>query len=79
MIKIVKNPFFRIIGIIIILYYGLFKGESQNSLNNRFSPNKIKSNISELSDKSIDIIENIKKSKAENANNINDKNQTKND
>ena len=73
MIKIVKNPFFRIFGIVLILYYGFFQSDSEKGLNKRLAPDKIKSNISELSNKSIYIIENIRKSKTGNITNIHNK------
>jgi hypothetical protein len=60
--KIVKNPIFRICGIIIILYYALFKNQHDpDALNKRLAPEHIKSNLSEISEKSVYIIHNIKK------------------
>ena len=63
MIKIAKNPLFRICGIIAVLYYGLFQSNIENGLNKRFSPDKIKSGISEMSQKSVEIIHTVKKVK----------------
>jgi len=65
MIKIAKNPLFRIGGIIAVLYYGLFQSNSENGLNKRLSPNKIKSNISEISQKSVYIIDNVQRARSE--------------
>ena len=63
MIKtIINNPIFRICGVVVILYYGLFKNKYEpESLGNRFSAERIKSNISEVSEKSAYIAENIRK------------------
>jgi hypothetical protein len=60
--SIIKNPIFRICGIVVILYYGLFQNKHDpDSLNNRLAPTKIKSNLSEISEKSVYIIQNVKK------------------
>jgi hypothetical protein len=62
--KIIKNPIFRICGIIAILYYGLFQNKyNPDSLNNRLAPERIKSNLSEISEKSAYIIHNVGKAK----------------
>jgi FtsZ-interacting cell division protein ZipA len=60
--KIINNPIFRICGIIAILYYGLFQNKSNpESLGNRLSPERIKSNLSDISEKSVYIIQNVGK------------------
>jgi len=60
--KIIKNPIFRVCGIIAILYYGLFQNKNNpESLNSRLAPEKIKSNLSEISEKSVYIIHNVGK------------------
>ena len=60
--KLIKNPFFRIIGVIVVLYYGLFYDNSHpDNLKNRLAPEKIKSNLSEISSQGIYIIDNITK------------------
>ena len=62
MIKIIRNPIFRICGIVAILYYGLFQNKYEtDSLNNRLAPERIKSNLSEISNKSVHIIHNVRK------------------
>jgi hypothetical protein len=59
---IIKNPLFRIAGILAILYYGLFHDKSDpDSLRNRLSAEKVKSNIGEITSQSIHIIDNVKK------------------
>ena len=65
MIKITQNPLFRICGVVAVIYYGLFQSKSDNGLNKRLSPDKIKSNISDISQKSIYIIDNIQQAKAD--------------
>lgn len=60
--SITKNPIFRICGIALILYYGLFQNkDNPDNLGNRLAPERIKSNLSEISDKSVYIIGNVKK------------------
>jgi hypothetical protein len=60
--KLIQNPIFRIIGIGVILYYGLLYNKSHpDSLANRLAPQKVKNNLTEISEKSTNIITNIKK------------------
>ncbi len=60
--KLIRNPIFRIVGVAVILYYGLFYNKSlPDSLGNRLAPDKIKDNLVEISSKSINIIANVKK------------------
>ncbi len=60
--KLTKNPIFRICGITAILYYGLFHNKhNPDNLANRLDPDRIKANLSEISDKSVYIINNVKK------------------
>jgi hypothetical protein len=60
--KIISNPIFRIAGILAILYYGLLHDKSApDSLGNRLSAQKVKSNLIEATSKSVYIIENVKK------------------
>ncbi len=62
--SIVKNPIFRVCGIMAILYYGLFQNKHDpDGLSKRLAPGKIKSNLSEISEKSSYIINNVKKVK----------------
>ncbi len=63
--KLIRNPIFRIVGAMLILYYGLLNNKNQpNSLANRLAPEKIMNNLSEASSKSIDIIDNLNKAEA---------------
>ncbi|MES2677321.1 MAG: hypothetical protein V4612_03280 [Pseudomonadota bacterium] len=60
--KLISNPIFRIIGIGIILYYGLLYNKNHpDSLGNRLAPEKVKSDLNEISSKSVNILANIKK------------------
>ena len=60
--KLIRNPLFRIIGVTVVLYYGLLHDNHHpDSLGNRLAPEKVKSNLSEMSSQSIYIIDNIKK------------------
>ncbi|MCE3255308.1 MAG: hypothetical protein K0R25_802 [Rickettsiaceae bacterium] len=75
MSSLIKNPIFRIIGILVILYYGLFyNNDKPESLKARLAPEKIKSNLSDMSSKSLYIIENVKK--AEEVNDSQTQNQS---
>jgi hypothetical protein len=65
MMKIIQNPLFRIIGIGVILYYGLFHNKyNDNSLRNRLSPEKLKADLSEVSSKTVYIINGVQKAKS---------------
>jgi hypothetical protein len=60
--KLINNPLFRLAGVIIILYFALFKnGYEADSLKNRLKPERVKSNLGEISSNSIHIIDAIKK------------------
>lgn len=73
--KLINNRFFKIFGIAAILYYGLLHNKTNpESLGNRLSPEKIKSNIGEVSKKSANIMYEIKKAEELKQNN----NQLKN-
>jgi hypothetical protein len=62
--KLLKNPLIRLIGIVAILYIGLFSNTYQkDSLGNRLSTSQIKKNLSEVKDKSFNIITNVKKAR----------------
>ncbi|MFT5703296.1 MAG: hypothetical protein ACJAZX_000957 [Rickettsiales bacterium] len=80
--QLIRNPVFRVVGILVILYYGLFYNKNHpDSLGNRFTPTKITSDIKEVSTKSFEIIANVRKaeelSKKE-ANTLNKENLEKN-
>lgn len=63
-LTIINHPILRIIGIGAILYYGLFKNSSNpDSLRNRLAPAQVKSNLKDLSQHSVFILENVKKAK----------------
>ncbi|MFT6076851.1 MAG: hypothetical protein ACJA02_000328 [Myxococcota bacterium] len=60
--SIIKHPIFRIAGILAILYYGLFHDKSSpDNLGNRLSSQNIKSNLRDVTSKSLYIIDNVKK------------------
>lgn len=61
--KLLKNPLFKIVGIVVILYLTLFNKEKENSLGNRISSEKVKENLSYIKDKTIYIKENLNNSK----------------
>ncbi|MES2961735.1 MAG: hypothetical protein V4694_05065 [Pseudomonadota bacterium] len=59
--KLLRNPIIKIIGISIILYYGLFANkEKPGSLGNRFSSEQIKKDFSEVREKTVFIAANVK-------------------
>jgi hypothetical protein len=59
--KMLRNPIIKIIGISVILYYGLFANkEKPGSLGNRFSSEQIKKDFSEVSEKTVFIATNVK-------------------
>jgi hypothetical protein len=59
--KLLRNPIIKIIGISVILYYGLFANkEKPGSLANRFSSEQIKKDFSEVREKTVFIAENVK-------------------
>jgi hypothetical protein len=59
--KLLRNPIIKIIGISVILYYGLFANkEKPGSLGNRFSSEQIKKDFSEVREKTVFIAENVK-------------------
>ena len=67
--NLAKHPLIKIIGIALILYYGLLHNkEHPDSLGNRLSTDHIKNNISDASEKSAYIITNIKKLEEEQKN-----------
>lgn len=58
--NLLKNPLIKIVGILLVLYFGLFANkENPNSLGNRVTTDKIKENISEAWQKKQFITENI--------------------
>lgn len=60
--KLISNRLFRVVGIVLILYYGLLHDKSNpDSLGNRLAPAKVKSNLKEISNKSVDIMGNLQK------------------
>ncbi|MFT6106664.1 MAG: hypothetical protein ACJA0S_000948 [Rickettsiales bacterium] len=60
--NIISSPIFRIVGILAILYYGLFYDKSEaDSLGNRFSAHQVKKNFRDAASKSLYMIENVKK------------------
>ena len=60
-LKLLRNPIIKIIGIFVILYYGLFANkEKPGSLGNRFSSEQIKKDFSEVREKTVFIAENVK-------------------
>ncbi len=87
--RLIHNPIFRICGIGVILYYGLFQNKYDvDSLGNRLAPEKIKANLSDMSNKGSYIVDNVRKAeelkKAElekeaKANKEKDKNEDKNE
>lgn len=59
--ELLKNPIIRTIGVIIIVYFGLFHNKKDpESLGNRLSSENIKKNLSEAGEKSRFIISNIR-------------------
>jgi len=59
--KLLRNPIIKIIGISVILYYGLFANkEKPGSLGNRFSSEQIKKDFSEVREKTVFIATNVK-------------------
>lgn len=61
---LINNPFFRIIGIGLILYYGLFNNtETPDSLGNRLAPSKVKSNLSQATRQGKHIVGTLRKAK----------------
>jgi len=59
--KLLRNPIIKIIGISVILYYGLLANkEKPGSLGNRFSSEQIKKDFSEVREKTVFIAENVK-------------------
>jgi hypothetical protein len=59
--KLLRNPIIKIIGISVILYYGLLANkEKPGSLGNRFSSEQIKKDFSEVREKTVFIAKNVK-------------------
>ena len=58
-----KNKLFRLIGIITILYFGLFREDNPEGLRNRLSPENIKSGIKEVRKKSSHVVQAMKQAK----------------
>ncbi len=81
--NMIKNPLFKIIGVIAIIYLGLFNNtEKKDSLGNRITTERIKENLGYIKDKSVYIKENLKNSKEYEATEnqqINQKNQAHRD
>lgn len=60
--KLINNRLFRIVGMIVILYYALFHDKTNpESLGNRLAPEKVKSNLEQISGKSVEVMENIQR------------------
>lgn len=60
--KLINNRLFRIVGITLILYYGLFHDKTNpESLGNRLAPEKVKSNLEQISVKSVEIMGTLQK------------------
>lgn len=84
-INITKNPFIKISGIILIIYFALFYNKTNpNSLGNRFSPDNIKNNLREANEKTLFIMNHVnraqqidKKKNDENPTTIKDENEKK--
>lgn len=59
---ILHNPIFKIIGIFLILYFGLYTNkEHPDSLGNRLSKEKMQENFKEVKSNSYFIVENLRK------------------
>ncbi len=59
---ILHNPIFKIIGIFLILYFGLYTNkEHPDSLGKRLSKDRIQENLQEVKSNSYFIIENLRK------------------
>lgn len=59
--KLLRNPIIKIIGISLVLYYGLFANkEKPGSLGNRFSSEQIKKDFSQVREKTVFIASNVK-------------------
>lgn len=60
-LELLKNPIIKTVGIVVILYFGLFANkENPDSLGNRLAPEQIKKNFGEMREKGNFIIENVK-------------------
>jgi hypothetical protein len=63
-LELLKNPIIKTIGIVAILYFALFADKKNpESLGNRLSPEKIKQDFSEITEKSKFIITNVQLAK----------------
>jgi hypothetical protein len=57
---ITKNPFIKISGIILVIYFALFYNKTNpNSLGNRFSPDNLKNNLREANEKTLFIMSHV--------------------
>lgn len=62
---LINNPLFRIVGVVVILYFALFKNNHEvDSLSNRLKPAKVKSDLADASANTIYIIDNIQKARS---------------
>ena len=60
--KIISHPIFKIVGISVILYYGLLTNKKgSNNLSSRLSSENVSSNFSEMSHKSLEIMQKLEK------------------
>jgi hypothetical protein len=60
--ELIKNPFFRVVGIGLILYYGLFNNtQTPDGLGNRLSPSKVKDGLSQATRQGKHIVGTLKK------------------
>lgn len=60
--NIIRNPLVKTIGIVLVLYFGLFTNkEDPGSLGNRMAPKKIKENVNEAWEQGKFIATNVKK------------------
>lgn len=62
--KLLQNPFVKIIGIVIILYYALFADKNDpESLGNRFSGVQMERNVREIKHNSYNVLNGIAEGK----------------
>ncbi|MFT6220409.1 MAG: hypothetical protein ACJAW3_000623 [Lentimonas sp.] len=60
--NLARNPIIKVIGILLILYYGLLNiKKSPDSIGNKLTTDNIKNNFKEVSKKSVRILHDIKK------------------
>ena len=59
---LVKNPLLKIVGVLAILYFGLYANKKDpDSVGNRFSAEKVKKNVDEATSRGLFIVDNLRK------------------